>query len=563
MANIVDTLRKFFKRAFKFRYGTAQADYDATLLDIYRRFHNLSFGRSFLTVQEVGLLEGPSYVRFAREFEMMDAYDIISAALDIYASEATFKDVRTGRSIWIESSDGEVKKILDALLERIDIEETVYEIARNVAKYGNDFNLIIFSKSDMYGEEGLKVEFLDFIHPLNVRVVEVDKNIYYLYIINPNLAETMTQMAAIERASKMLQEGRRRDDDCILYDEWNIIHFYLSSRQRSSFYGKSILEPVLVSWRRLVYLENAMWFRKLRESVSRYIYYVQIGEANVESVQARLQSFIDLIKTSVSFGKQLADFKFKYETWLEDEDLYIPVRSERDGTKIETLEPRQYDVMDEIDYFVSKIAGGLRIPKTYLLFQEQTDKTTLGMQDMRFAKAVMRLQQSIIRGIEKLCAIELLLHGYDPFKVDYKVKMAQPSVIFDLASWDAESQKYDVAEKMTRFFPNLWILKNFFGLSDEQIKEVQRLRKIEEGGSEEEEGGVGWSGLGGGFDWLGGGGFGKKAKKEEVEETVEEGEETTAVGAEEEEEEAGGGGETTPEETREQAGKEKEERGTE
>ncbi len=41
----------------------------------------------------------------------------------------------------------------------------------------------------------------------------------------------------------------------------------------------------------------------------------------------------------------------------------------------------------------------------------EVEKTTLGMQDMRFAKSVMRLQDAIIKGVVKLCDIELLLHG--------------------------------------------------------------------------------------------------------------------------------------------------------
>ena len=484
MANIITALKNFFSRAFKFRYGSRLIDYDRAILNISRQFSGSLYNRysGYITAGDISFGENIGYLRFRREFEMMDQYDIISAALDIYASEATFKDVKTGRVIWVESSDSEVKEILEALFDRINIEDSVYEIARGIAKYGNDFNLIIFSKT-ANSSTGYRVEYLDYIHPINMRVVNVNGQIYYLYIYDMNLAETMTQAAAVEKVRKMLNENKREEDGCMLYEEWNIIHFYLSNRQRGSLYGTSILEPVVLAWRRLTYLENAMWFRKLRESVSRYVYYVPIGEANVESAEAKIKAFIDMIKTSASFGQRLSDFKYKYESWLEDDDLYIPVRSERDPTKIETLEPRQYDVMDEIDYFLDKIAGGLRIPKTYLLFREQTDKTTLGMQDMRFAKAIMRLQHAIISGVEKLCAIELLAHGYNPFECDYKVKMTQPSVVFDIASWDAENQKLDVADKLSRFFPTKWILKYFFNLSDEEIKEIDRMQS----GVEEEE----------------------------------------------------------------------------
>ena len=489
---ILKKLKDFFGRAFKYRAVSGGVDYTlkkpsftpGTLA--YSSYHNLN--RGYRRVSSFG--EGWNYVRYIKEYELMDKYDIISAALDIYASEATFKDLTTGKTVWVVSDDKSVQELLNNLFARIEIEDYIYEIARNIAKYGNDYSIIVFSK------DLSRIEFLDYVHPINMRVVRHEGLYYYLCILDQREAETIDQYGAEDIVKSLLSKGKKVvPGQYVVFEPWFVLHFALSSRQRSDLYGTSILDSVVVTWRRLAYLENAMWFKKLRESVTRYLYYVQIGEYEVESARAKLDEFTLLLKTASTFSSQLSNFNYRYDTWLEDEDLYIPVRSERDATRIETLDARQYDVMEEIDYFVSKIAGGLRIPKSYLLFNEQTDKTTLGMQDMRFAKSVMRLQDAIIRGLNKLCDIELLLNGYDPLAVNYQIKIPRPSLIFELANWDAERQKLEVAEGLLRFFPKEWILKHFFKLSNEEIMEIKDLEsgnEIDFGeGSETIFGGIG------------------------------------------------------------------------
>lgn len=72
------------------------------------------------------------------DYEQMDEYGDINAALDIYADDATQTDSTTRKSVWIESQDEPVRKELeDMLYNRLQIEENVWEIARQTCLKGD------------------------------------------------------------------------------------------------------------------------------------------------------------------------------------------------------------------------------------------------------------------------------------------------------------------------------------------------------------------------------------------------------------------------------------------
>ncbi len=342
----LNRLKDFFSKAFRYKAISSTVDVNLREVKPVKGIGRVVFQNLQRNYRRAGEMhEAWNYARLIKEYEMMDRYDIISAALDTYASEATFKNLTNGRTIWVVSEDKEVQDILMNLLDRIELEDHVYEIARNLAKYGNDFNLIIFAK------DLKQIDYLDYIYPANIRVVRYGGNLYYLGLLNPNDVDTLSQEEAESIVASLVSKGKRSEKDkYVIFDSWAVVHFALSNKQRSALYGTSILESVLTTWRRLAYLENAMWFKKLRESVSRYLYYVQIGEYDVESVEDKLTKFINILKMGSTFSPQLSQFTYRYDTWLEDEDLFIPVRSDRDATRIETLDARQYDVMEEINF---------------------------------------------------------------------------------------------------------------------------------------------------------------------------------------------------------------------
>jgi len=76
-------------------------------------------------------------LRFA-DYENMDDYPEVSAALDIYADDATVADTVHEATIWGASKDKVIRDIINDLLDRrLHIEDEIWTAIRTLCKYGN------------------------------------------------------------------------------------------------------------------------------------------------------------------------------------------------------------------------------------------------------------------------------------------------------------------------------------------------------------------------------------------------------------------------------------------
>lgn len=480
LSDYIDKIREFFggKRKSERTSGAP----DEFLQDFFKDLLKmLVLDRKFILSGYAGLVGGLSlsdrYIERLKDYDAMDDYDLISAVLDIYADEATFTDIQTKEEIWVECSDSNAEKILNDMLERT-VRRNIWDIARSIAKYGNDFNRIVFGDKDIVA--------LDYLSPFNMRVVYLNGKTYYVYLVDPKGSVDEASVAkSLEDKSYVLP-----DKSGFVFEDWMVVHFRNSSKYRDDPYGYSIIESARWTWKRMVYLENLMFFNRLREAVGRYIHYVNVGDASLNDIPRILKVYANLVKGRVGVSKVGAEYSIHYNYLTGDDDIFVPVRSEKDPTRIEQLPGREVDFTSDIDYYLSKLSGATRVPRDYLTFETNANKMSLGMQDMRFAKAVIRLQKCIIEGVEKLCDIQLILAGYDPTKINYTVRMAQPSAVFELAAYEAEGQLAELISRYMQFLPLEIVLRKYGKFSEEEIKQILKLLKQQKG----EEGGYGGRG---------------------------------------------------------------------
>jgi len=79
-----------------------------------------------------------------RDFDGMDEeHPEISSALGVNSDNATNPKKETGDPFWIESDDERVNEILEDCIERLKLKKTVWDITRNTAVYGEEFDELI------------------------------------------------------------------------------------------------------------------------------------------------------------------------------------------------------------------------------------------------------------------------------------------------------------------------------------------------------------------------------------------------------------------------------------
>lgn len=163
----------------------------------------------------------------------------------------------------------------------------------------------------------------------------------------------------------------------------------------------------------------------------------------------------------------------------QDEDFFVPSRKGTDSTRIETLGAPQWQAMDDIEYFRDKLFAAIKVPKAYLGQEQGVARAVLSSEDVRFARTVLRIQRELKNGLRKLIRVHLSALDIDPYEVDYDIHMTVPSAIFELAQMEVRTAKADLAGRMRDFVSMHWIMSRVFGLSDDEIKEIQQQRKDE------------------------------------------------------------------------------------
>jgi hypothetical protein len=199
-----------------------------------------------------------------------------------------------------------------------------------------------------------------------------------------------------------------------------------------------------------------------------------------------------------------------------DEDYFIPVRGGDSGTKIDTLAGGQNTTaIEDVEYIQKKLFAALKIPKAYLGYDEDIgSKATLAQEDIRFSRAISRIQRTVLSELNKIAMIHLYSHGFSgETLIDFELKLSNPSSIAQQQKLELISTRFDIAGKVPEgLVDRRWVQKNVMQLSDEEIKYIAEGRiedklldaEVEEAATAEEAGGGGAGDAPAGDDEAGG-----------------------------------------------------------
>lgn len=423
-----------------------------------------------------GLLE-----RFA-DYEEMDDYPLIQAALDIYADDSTQVDMQMERSVWVTAKDRRVQTALDDLLSRtLKIESERWELARTLCKYGQDYEEVIVTESGVVG--------LNYLPPATMRRIEGSRGELFGFVqdFHGKVGYTLQEFDSIlqqraERPPSRGPTGMSRFDPgndmewVAGLEDWEVVHFRLRGKQRRSVYGHSVLEAARFIYRRLMLLEDAAMIFRLQRAPEKLAFYVDVGQMPSNEALAHIRRVRNDHRKKQYLDPSTGRLSLKMEAFAQDADYWIPSRDGKDSTRIETVTSPAWQHMEDVNYFRDQLFAAMKIPKTYLGGDDGVVNSVLSSQDVRFARTILRVQQSIQDGLDKVCRVHLASLGMNPEAVEYKIHMTVPSSIFELAQLEARNARADLAGRMKEFVSLPWVLTDVFGMNDEAVKRILQER---------------------------------------------------------------------------------------
>lgn len=401
------------------------------------------------------------------DYEEMDDYPDLSAALDIYADDATQTDEEKNQTIWIDSDDEMIADSGNDMLKRIRAEEQAWEIARSLCKYGNDYEEILVND---YGVQGL-----NFMPPATCRRIEGMRSELMGFVqsyagdftIDPN------QFGDLLNNMNMQSGG----ETAIAFENWRVCHMRIRGKYRAAMYGHSILDSARWIWKRLMLLEDSVLIYKLTRSPSRFAFYVDTGRLQGDEALAFVSKVAQQFKKRKFVNPKSGRLDMQFNPLSADEDFFLPVMEGGRGTKIELLEGPTYQSMEDIEYFLSKMYAAIKVPKAYMGHDENMpSKATLSQEDVRFARTVLRVQREIRNGFARVFEVDLSARGLDPAEHEFDVKMAVPSHIFEMGQMEIRQARAALADAMDRHVSPYFIMSRIFHMTDAEIEENIRQR---------------------------------------------------------------------------------------
>lgn len=335
-----------------------------------------------------------------RMFDIMDE-NVVEAGLtlDTYADECLSVGF-VEQPLRVECSDKAIEKKLLAILSKNGILSGARSTIRQIAKYG-DF--------------GYHLRFPDPLNPVIDDVIVRTVKPYDFSAITDPQTENMYRFKVNVTGSRGTKAERA-------VEPWQFVHFKIEDEDTKP-YGKGVLYSMRSAFDQLTTLEALLALSRASK-VERLLVRIPVTTSDPTSAFAQANAIKSQWKSlllSDSAGQRTGG-----RVPSLTDILWLPSGKEFDITTLQSS--IDLTSTDDIDHFLDKALRATRLPKGYLYGEDVTDRGgALQAQDLKFARALIPVQDSYINGLTILCMIICAHLGANLKNIKLKVSLQRPN----------------------------------------------------------------------------------------------------------------------------------------
>ena len=414
-----------------------------------------------------------------RDADLMDAFPEIGAALDIVSEESTITNDK-GMIVNVYSKSDRIKSILeDLFVNRLNIQLTGQMIIRAMCKYGNQFMLLdVDNKNGVKGWKQMPV----------FNMERIENGIQNPYGAGASIAVNGITKDDADMSTQFIWLDDNNSQ--IPFRDWQIAHFRLLTNSLYLPYGVSYLNAARRHWRMLSLMEDMMLIYRLERSIERRVYKIFVGAIDDADVQAYVERIANEFKRTPIVDPMTGQIDLRKNILSVDQDIFIPVRDENAPTPIDTLSAAQnMTALDDIKFVQNKVLTALRIPKSFLNFEEAAGEgKNLALMDIRFTRTVNRIHQAFLMDLTKVASIHLFLLGFNDELNNFTLSMNNPSTQAEGLEIENMQKKIDAVRDAVSdpgnglpVMSQTRALKQIMKWSEKEIKENLEEIRLEKG----------------------------------------------------------------------------------
>jgi len=430
-----------------------------------------------------------------KDVELLDEDEIISQALNIFAENATPLDKVSSKTVWVTSENPIYLDSITEMLDRLQIEEKLPKIARQIAKYGDWFMGVV-------GRMGHGISHLiDGINPADMVRLEKDSQLSAWLNLNRPSSFGSSYHVALQEAYKyvhfrLIGEGDIIDDIRPPAPELTTKYNFDPSAQ----YGTSMIYRARKIGKKMQLAIDSLMLARMQKAITTRIHFLEVGRnATPQQIIQMTSDYKQTLKTRNKLDTTTDWYKSDTNPWGFGSDIVIPVREGRGRADIQTV-GMDVDVngIVDIDFLQGREFASIGITPD-LLTTTGTASTNLLERNIILAKRLMKLQRAIIAGLTTLAQIHLAYKFIEPDTSLFSIHLPAINTISDTERAQALQATIDLGKAIFEFFSGVagenfnkkylatYLTKNYFQLPDFDIEELFRSIEGEEGEEEEPE----------------------------------------------------------------------------
>ena len=488
-------------------------------------------------------------------FDAMGEDGSIGAVLETYAEDSTETN-DSGNIVWVESSDQHIAKMVEFLLDSLNVNKNIFKWCYSLCKYGdvylrlyrnseyNDFKLFENTEYEEEVSEELKGK-----QTLNedIKIKAYSKKDGYAHymemVTNPatmfeltRFGKTIAYISApvINTVTKNIDTTyntfnfnyKFKKNDIFIYPPTEFVHAALEddvlredetvdiflndadfdNDENSLTYkvrrGQSLLANTYAIWRQLQLLESSVLLNRVTKSSIIRTIQVEVGDMPKENVSKTLLGIKQLIeqKAAIKVGQSMTDYT---NPGPVENNIYVPTHNGKGAVTTAQI-GGDVDVksLADLEYYLNKLYGQLRVPKQYFNLTEDNTGfnggTSLAIISSRYAKMIKRIQNTLIQAITDAINLMLIDKGLDSYVNQFTLHMLPPTTQEEIDRRDNISGKIQLVSDIMNMLgeiedpqAKLRMLKSLLTnvLDNTEITEIlqEQIDKLENEPESEEE----------------------------------------------------------------------------
>ena len=242
-------------------------------------------------------------------------------------------------------------------------------------------------------------------------------------------------------------------------------------------------------------LEDATVIYRLSRAPERRIFYIDVGNLPKMKAEQYLADMMAKHKNKLVYDASSGEIRDDRKFMTMMEDFWLPRREGGRGTEITTLPGGQnLGEMDDVDYFRRKLYKSLNVPITRMESENQFNlgrTSEVTRDELKFTRFIERLRARFTHLFDNLLEIQLVLKGvinrkqWKELREDLYYDFPQDNYFTELKNAEVLTERLrlmgEVEQYVGKFYSLDWVRKNVLQMSEEEIRDMDKQIKKEEG----------------------------------------------------------------------------------